>query len=297
MGRDLFEAFPPARALFEEADQALGFGLTDIMFGDDAEALRPTDITQPALYVHSLAAFAVLDARGLAPGATAGHSLGEYSALAAAGALTFEDGLRLVRIRGQLMAEAGQQRPGTMAALLGVTDEQAEALCIAVTDGGHGLVQVANYNAPGQIVVSGDVAAVEAAMARAPEFGVRRAVALPVSGAFHSLLMEYARNGLAEALTDVEIRVPRCPVYLNVTAQPTRDPADIRQRLLEQLMAPVRWAQTLVQMQADGATRFVEVGTGGVLTGLVRRTLGRDVDAATAGTAGELDALTSEPLS
>lgn len=292
MGRDLFD-LPDARARFEEADDVLGFSISEIMFGDDAERLRPTDVTQPALYVHSLAAAAVLDARDLTPDAAAGHSLGEYSALAAAGALTFADGLRLVRLRGQLMAQAGEQRPGTMAALLGVTDEQAEAVCAAVTDSEVGLVQPANFNAPGQIVVSGDVAAVEAAVARASEFGARRAVLLPVSGAFHSLLMEYAREGLAEALTDVDIRVPRCPVYLNVTAEPSRDPTDIRQRLLEQLMAPVKWAQTLVQMHTDGVERYVEVGTGGVLTGLVRRTLGRDVTAQTAGTALELDALTT----
>lgn len=290
MGRDLYD-LPQARARFDEADSVLGFSLRAIMFGEEAEALRPTEITQPALYVHSLAAMAVLDAKGLQPDATAGHSLGEYSALAAAGALSFADGLRLVRLRGELMAQAGQQRPGTMAALLGVDDAQAEALCHAVTDSEVGLVQPANYNAPGQIVVSGDVAAVEAAVERAAEFGAKRAVRLPVSGAFHSLLMEYAREGLADALTDVEILAPRCPVYLNVTARPCQDPSDIRQRLLEQLMAPVKWAQTLVQMQADGIARFVEVGTGNVLTGLAKRTLGRDIAAQTAGTAEELATL------
>ncbi len=293
MGRALFDAFPEARARFEQADDVLGFSLSRIMFGEDAEALRPTEVTQPALYVHSLAACAVLEKRGLLPDATAGHSLGEYSALAAAGALLFEDGLRLVRLRGELMAQAGQQRPGTMAALLGVTDEQAEALCIAISDSEAGLVQAANFNAPGQIVISGDVAAVEAAVARAAEFGAKRAVLLPVSGAFHSLLMEYAREGLADALTGVEIRTPRCPVYLNVTAQPSRDPDDIRQRLLEQLMAPVKWAQTLVNMHVDGVERYLEVGTGNVLTGLVRRTVGRDIHALTAGTPEELDALTT----
>ncbi len=294
MARDLFDTFPEARARMEEADAVLGFALREAMFGEDAEALKPTEITQPALYVHSLAAMAVLEKRGFRPDATAGHSLGEYSALAAAGALSFADGLRLVRLRGELMAQAGEQRPGAMAALIGVTDEQADELCTRITDQDNGLVQPANYNAPGQIVISGDVEAVEAAIRLAPECGARKAIRLPVSGAFHSLLMEYARDGLAEALTHVEIAAPRCPVYLNVTACPTQDPTDIRQRLLEQLMAPVKWAQTLVQMREDGIDRFVEVGTGAVLTGLVRRTLGRDVTALTAGTAGELEGLEME---
>ncbi len=291
MGHDLFETAPEARARFDQADEVLGFGLSRLMFGDDVEALRPTDITQPALYVHSLAALAVLESRGFTPDAAAGHSLGEYSALAAAGALSFEDGLRLVRLRGELMAQAGEKRPGAMAALLGVTDEQADVLCIRVSDGEDGLVQPANYNAPGQIVISGDVDAVEAAIALAPACGARRAVRLPVGGAFHSLLMAYARDGLADALTQVPLVTPRYPVYLNVTAAPTQEPDLIRQRLLEQLMAPVKWAHTLVQMQADGITRFVEVGTGNVLTGLVRRTIGRDAVTATAGTMAEIDAL------
>ncbi len=296
MGRDLYERFPEARARFEAADAALGFPLTELMFGAggdaeaEAEALKQTDVTQPALYVHSLAATAVLEAHAFAPDVAAGHSLGEYSALAAAGAITFEDGLRLVRLRGRLMAEAGRQHPGTMAAILGMDDGDVERVCLEASEDGQ-VVHAANFNAPGQIVVSGDVRAVYRAIALAKERGARRAVPLPVSGAFHSPLMDHARDGLAHGLIHLDIRTPRCPVYLNVTAAPTTDPEEIRARLLDQLMAPVKWAQTLVRMREDGAARFVEVGAGRVLSGLVRRTLGRDVETAPAGTAEQLLAL------
>lgn len=295
MGRDLYERFPEARERFEAADALLGFKLSEKMFGagGDAEAeaaaLRQTDVTQPALYVHSLAAMAVLG-RTQQPDMAAGHSLGEYSALAAVGAIAFEDGLRIVRLRGRLMAEAGTVRPGAMAAILGVDDQVAEQVCLEASESPDGLVEPANFNAPGQIVISGDVAAVERAMELAKERGAKRVVRLPVSGAFHSPLMGHARDGLAEGLIHLEIRPPRCPVYLNVTAAPTTDPEEIRARLLEQLMAPVRWAQTLQRMHADGARRFVEVGAGNVLAGLARRTLGREVEVATAGTADELAA-------
>ena len=295
MGADLYEQRPEARARFEAADKFLGHALTDLMFGRHAEsdeaaeeALKQTEVTQPALYVHSCAAMAVLDAAGHAPAMVAGHSLGEYSALAAAGALSFEDGLRVVRRRGALMAEAGDRRPGTMAAVLGVNDETIETICDQVTLDGDGVVQPANFNAPGQIVISGD----EEAVAKAMEAMPGRSIPLPVSGAFHSPLMAYAQDGLAEVLDDVTIQAPRCPVYLNVTARPTTDPDEIRRALLEQLRAPVRWAQTLRAMQEDGATRYVEVGAGTVLRGLVRRTLGRDADTAAAGTADDLAART-----
>lgn len=293
MGADLYERFPEAREIFDEADRLLGFPLTERMFGagGDAEAeqaaLTQTDVTQPALYVHSLAANAVLATRGHQPDMAAGHSLGEYSALAAAGALDFVEGLRLVRLRGQLMARAGDERPGAMAAVLGLDGDVLERVCAeASTDG---VVQPANFNAPGQIVISGDVDAVQRASEAAKEAGARRVVPLPVSGAFHSPLMEYARAGLAEALGSAEIRPPRCPVYLNVTAAPTKEPDEIRRRLLEQLTAPVRWAQSLEAMRRDGAERFVEVGAGNVLVGLARRTLGREIETATAGTADELE--------
>lgn len=294
MAEDLM-ALPEARARLEAADEILGLPLTALMFGtadvEDAEAaLRQTDVTQPALYVHSLAAMAVLDARGHEPAMTAGHSLGEYSALAAAGAIAFDDGLRAVRLRGELMASAGQDRPGTMAAVLGLDDDAVDALCEEATTGPGSLVQAANYNAPGQIVISGDVAAVERAMAIASDHGARRVVPLPVSGAFHSPLMEDAREGLGEALAALAIQAPRCPVYLNVTAEPTTDPEAIRAALLAQLTSPVRWAPSLRRMQADGVARFVEVGAGKVLTGLARRTLGRDIDTATVGGAEDLEA-------
>ncbi|MDX1418845.1 MAG: ACP S-malonyltransferase [Rubricoccaceae bacterium] len=292
MGADLYDAFPAARARFDEADATLGFALTEVMFADGdeaAERLKQTELTQPALYVHSLAASAVLAEQGRAPDMAAGHSLGEYSALAACGALSFADGLRAVRRRGELMAQAGERRPGAMAAILGLDADVLERVCAEASRDGDVAVP-ANYNDPGQIVISGDGGAVARASEAAAAAGARRAVALPVSGAFHSPLMGWARDGLAETLEHLEIRPPRCPVYLNVTAAPTTDPDEIRRRLLEQLTAPVRWAQTLEAMRTDGADRFVEVGRGAVLSGLVRRTLGRDVETTTAGTAGELGA-------
>jgi len=294
MGADLYEASDVARARFDAANDQLGFALTDLMFGsvEEAEAqLKETENTQPALYVHSLAAMAVLEERGVAPAMTAGHSLGEYSALAAAGAISFDDGLRVVRIRGELMATAGEQRPGTMAAIIGLDDETVEQACDEARTAGPGVVQPANFNAPGQIVISGDEDAVKRAMEGAQAHGARRVIPLPVSGAFHSPLMDYAREGLGKALEALTIEEPRCPVYLNVTAAPTKDPDEIRQRLLQQLLSPVRWAQTLRAMHRDGAMRFVEVGAGRVLSGLVRRTLDRNVDTLQAGTAEECAAV------
>jgi [acyl-carrier-protein] S-malonyltransferase len=297
MGYDLYEASETARERFEAANEMLdGVDLLALMFGTDAsiedpdEALKQTQVTQPALYAHSLAATAVLREKGLEPDVAAGHSLGEYSALAACGALSFEDGFRVVRRRGKLMAEAGERRPGSMAAVIGGDDEEIESVCRAVSDETGGVVQPANYNAPGQIVVSGDTEAVETATRRIDG----RTIPLPVSGAFHSPLMEYARDGLAEVLNAVEIHPPACPVYLNVTGEPTTDPDEIRKQLLRQLNAPVRWAQSLERMKADGATRFVEVGSGQVLQGLVRRTLGRDVEAVGAGTAEAIGALEAD---
>ncbi len=296
MGRDLYDTFPEARARFEKADDILGFSLSAVMFGDGkeeaeaAEALRQTEVTQPALYVHSLAVMAALEGKALRPDMAAGHSLGEYSALAAAGALSFEEGLRLVRLRGELMAEAGK-RPGTMAAVLGMEDQAVEELCREASETSGAVVQAANFNAPGQIVISGDVAAVQAAMAQAPARGAKRVVELTVSGAFHSPLMEHAREGLAGALTEAEIQPPRRPVYLNVTAAPTTDPEEIRRRLLEQLTSPVRWAHILQRLQEDGAGRYVEIGTGNVLTGLARRALGRGIETVTLGKADEVQAV------
>jgi len=293
MGYTLFEQCPEARERFEAANDLLDVDLLALMFGTDQsipdpeEALKQTEVTQPALYVHSLAAMAVLEANGIHPDMAAGHSLGEYSALAAAGALSFRDGLRLVRRRGELMAAAGEKRPGAMAAVIGADDEAITAVCEEVSAQEEGVVQPANFNAPGQVVVSGDVEAVETATGRIEG----RAVPLPVSGAFHSPLMDYAYDGLAEALSSVSIQAPACPVYLNVTAAPSTDPDEIREQLLAQLSSPVRWSQTLRRMDEDGATRFVEVGAGRVLQGLVRRTLGRDADTIGAGTHDEIEAL------
>lgn len=293
MGYELYEQFPEARARFETANEMLDVDLLTLMFGlnsstaDPEERLKQTAITQPALYTHSLAAMAVLDENGVEPDMVAGHSLGEYSALAAVGALSFEDGLRVVRRRGELMAEAGERRPGTMAAIMGADDADVEEACENASEEGEGVVQTANYNAPGQVVISGDAEAVERATAR-----VRgRAIPLPVSGAFHSPLMEYAREGLAEVLDAAEIQTPNCPVYLNVTGEPSTDPDEIRRRLMEQLLSPVRWAQSLRRMHEDGATRFVEVGAGDVLRGLVGRTLDDEVETAGAGTPDEIEAL------
>lgn len=297
MTRDLYEQFDAAHSILDRANEILGFPLTEVMFGageDDADAeaaLKQTDVTQPALYVHSIAATALLSEAELEPDMAAGHSLGEYSALTATGAVSFEDGLRVVRLRGQLMAEAGRRRPGTMAAVLGMEDQDVVNVCLEASGAGDHVVQPANLNAPGQVVISGDDKAVARAMELAKERGAKRVLPLQVSGAFHSPLMEYARDGLAAALVSLEIKQPRCPVYLNVTAEPTTDPDEIRRRLLEQLTAPVRWSQTLQRMQADGAARFVEVGAGNVLTGLAKRTLGKDIETATYGKAGEFSGI------
>ena len=294
MGHELYEQSAVARERFDAADALMGedVDLLALMFGladgvdDPEEALKQTEVTQPALYTHSLAAMAVLREKGVHPDMAAGHSLGEYSALAAVGALSFEDGLRVVRRRGELMAEAGTRRPGAMAAVMGADDEEVEVACTSATAEGEGVVQPANYNAPGQVVISGDPEAVERATTRVKG----RAIPLPVSGAFHSPLMEYAREGLAEVLEAVDLQPPDCPVYLNVTGEPTTDPDEIRQRLIDQLLSPVRWSQSLRRMAADGATRFVEVGAGDVLRGLVRRTLD-DVETAGAGRPDEIEAV------
>ncbi|MFT5142306.1 MAG: [acyl-carrier-protein] S-malonyltransferase [Rhodothermales bacterium] len=295
MGQDLLEESPIARDLFQRADDTLGFSLSKVMFGSgdteaDVAALQKTENTQPALYCHSMAVMAILDAAGFGFEMTAGHSLGEYSALAAAGVLAFEDGLTLVRERGRLMSEAGERQPGTMAAIIGMDDKDVEAVC---SDVEVGVVQPANFNSPGQVVISGDLDGVAKAMTLALDRGARRAIQLPVSGAFHSPLMAHAREGLAEALASVSLAAPRCPVYLNVTAAPETDPEQIRQRLLDQLLSPVRWSQTLLAMHEHGAGIFVEVGAGRVLSGLVKRTLGREVKTAAIGTIQDISSYTA----
>jgi len=305
MGADLYENVPAARSVLDRANEVLGFPLTDIMFGSgladnaahDAAALMQTQNTQPALFVHSMSVFAAMKGAHAAPDMVAGHSLGEYSALCAAGAISFEDALRTVRLRGELMASAGEVRPGSMAAILGMEDADVEALCTEVSGSSDsagaslGVVQAANYNSPGQIVISGDVAAVAKAIELAPGKGARRALLLPVSGAFHSPLMAYATEGLGKALAALTINTPTSPVFLNVTAKATTDPEVIRSMLVEQLTAPVRWAQLMVAMEAAGATHFVEVGAGKVLSGLAKRTVSREAETSAFGTAADLGAV------
>ncbi len=266
MGKTLIERFPAARARFDEAAEILGFDLARVCVEGPEEELRKTHVTQPALYVKSLAVMEVVK-DVLRPDFVAGHSLGEYSALAAAGALTFADGLRAVRRRGQLMWESGVKRPGTMAAILGLSGEDVAALCAEAAEAG--VVQPANLNSPGQIVVSGEVAAVERAVERARERGAKRAVMLNVSGAFHSALMKDARQELEAFLAELPIADPRCPVVANATAQPVRSAAEIRRLLGEQMTSPVRWEESMRRLLAEGC-EFYELGAGSVLKSLLR---------------------------
>ena len=286
MGADLRERFPEVRELYEEADGLLGFELSRVCFQGPMERLSQTGITQPAVYVHSVAAARLLAARGIRPDAVAGHSLGEYSALTAAGVIDFPEGLALVRERGRLMQAAGVERPGRMAAVIGLDDAAVTALC----DGIGPQVVPANFNAPGQVVLSGEAAAVGEAMAAAEAAGARRVVELPVSGAFHSPLMAAAAEGLAERLGATRFRPPSVPVVTNVTAAPETDPEAMRGLLVEQMTAPVRWTESVRTLASMGVDRAFEVGPGSVLKGLVRRIL-RDLRVETAGTAGEMDAL------
>ncbi len=267
MGKVLYEAVPAVRPLFEVAEQVLGFPLREYMFSGPADALLHTSVTQPALYVHS---YAVAQARPLMPAAVAGHSLGEFTALAVAGVVSFEEGLSLVQVRANGMQAACDERPSTMAAIIGLEDALVEDLCRSVVEG---LVVPANYNSPGQLVVSGEVAAVDALIQKAKAAGAKLAKKLAVNGAFHSPLMASAREKLAVHIEQIPFRVPRCPIYPNVSPQATTDPARLKALLIEQLTAPVRWRQTLEAMWADGIRTFYELGAGTVLSGLVRRTL------------------------
>lgn len=266
MGKDLFDASAEARARFQEANDILGFDLSDIMFnGSDAD-LKQTKVTQPAIFTHSVI-LAELLGDAFQPGMAAGHSLGEFSALVACGAMNFADGLKLVSARAQAMQKACEAEPSTMAAILGLDDDVVETAC-AEQDG---IVVAANYNCPGQLVISGQIPAVEAACEVLKEKGARRALLLPVGGAFHSPLMEPAREELAAAIEATGIVAPRCPVYQNVSAQGETDPATIKTNLVAQLTAPVRWTQTMHAMIGDGATSVLEVGPGKVLQGLFKK--------------------------
>ena len=275
MGKELYESSAKARDLMERANDLLGFRLTDIMFEGTAEDLKATDVTQPAVFLHSYVlsqCHPALEGRTCAM--AAGHSLGEFTALAAAGALGFEDALRLVQIRAREMQKCCERVPGAMAAIINLPEEAVEQICV----GCSGTVVPANYNSPGQIVISGDREAVEEACAMAKAAGARRALPLPVGGAFHSPLMEPAREALGKAIEAVDIREPLCPVYQNVSAQPVTDPATIKKNLLSQLTAPVRWTASVLRMVGDGAGTFIEIGPGSVLQGLVRRiTAGSDI--------------------
>ena len=268
MGRALAEAHPAAREVFAAADRVLGDGFSHLCWEGPEDELRKTVNAQPALLTHSIAALRLLEAAGLAPAMVAGHSLGEYSACVAAGAITFEDALRLVRTRGDLMFRAGIARPGTMAAILGLDGPAVEAACAEAAS--SGVVRAANYNAPGQVVISGEVAAVEAACEIAKAKGARRAIRLEVSGAFHSPLMESASEGLSSALDATAIHAANFPVIANVSALPLSAAADLRAAMKAQLLGAVRWQETMERMLADGIEGFVEVGTGKVLRGLLR---------------------------
>jgi [acyl-carrier-protein] S-malonyltransferase len=266
MGKDLADQHQQAADLFAQANDILGFSLTDVMFSGSSEDLRQTRVTQPAIFVHSMAIRTELG-NGFLPQMVAGHSLGEFSALTATGTLTFADGLRLVAQRAQAMQDACNQSQGTMAAVLALADEVVEDVCANT----KGIVVAANYNCPGQLVISGEVPSVEAACEQLKEKGAKRALLLPVGGAFHSPLMEPAREQLADAIRQTSFAKPICPIYQNVTAQPTQDTEVIKENLIAQLTGPVRWTQTIRAMRDEGATHFVECGPGKVLQGLVRK--------------------------
>ena len=268
MGKDLYESNPKAKEFFDKANEILGYRITDIMFEGTDEDLKQTKVTQPAVFLHSVITALCLD--DFKPDMVAGHSLGEFSALTAASALSFEDGLRLVYARAMAMQKACEAAPSTMAAIIGLSDEAIEKICFEVSK--EGIVVVpANYNSPGQVVISGNVDAVKEACAKLKEAGAKRALPLAVGGAFHSPLMESARIELAAAIEKAPVSKPVCPVYQNVDALPHTDPNEIKDNLLKQLTAPVRWTQSVQRMLADGMTEFVECGPGQVLTGLIGR--------------------------
>ena len=273
MGKDLYASVPAAKELFEKANEILGFRITDIMFEGTDEELKQTFVTQPAVFLHSVIMAKALG-EGFKPDMVAGHSLGEFSALVAAGALDFEDGLRLVAKRAAAMQQACEAQPSTMAAVLGLDDKVVEDICAEV----DGVVVAANYNCPGQLVISGSIEAVDAACERLKAAGARRALRLPVGGAFHSPLMEPAKVELQAAIEAAPFKVPICPVYQNVDAKPYTDPEQIKANLIAQLTAPVRWTYIVQNMLADGADSFVELGPGAVLQGLIKK-VSRDVEA------------------
>jgi [acyl-carrier-protein] S-malonyltransferase len=264
MGKELYENNVKAKELFDKANQILGFEITKVMFEGTEEELKQTNVTQPAVFLHSV--ILALTNADFKPEMVAGHSLGEFSALVASGALSFEDGLKLVYKRALAMQKACEINPSTMAAILGLEDAKVEEICAEIDD-----VVPANYNCPGQLVISGSNAGIEKAIAKFTEAGAKRALQLPVGGGFHSPMMEPAREELAIAINAVEIKTPNCPIYQNVDAQPHTNPSEIKENLIKQLTAPVKWTQSVEKMLADGATLFVESGPGKVLQGLVKK--------------------------
>ena len=269
MGKDLYETSLLAKELFDKADEILGFKITDIMFAGTDEQLKETKVTQPAVFLHSVISALCLG-DDFAPAMVAGHSLGEFSALVASGALGFEDGLRLVAARANAMQKACEANPGTMAAIIGLSDEKVEEICAEVSKNGK-LVIPANYNCPGQLVISGDVEAVNEACEKLKEAGAKRALPLKVGGAFHSPLMLPAKDELQKAIENTTISAPKCPVYQNVDAKPHTDAADIKANLIAQLTSPVRWTKSVQNMIADGADDFTECGPGKALQGMIGR--------------------------
>jgi [acyl-carrier-protein] S-malonyltransferase len=269
MGKDLYESNPLAKQLFEKANDILGFKITETMFSGTEEELKQTKITQPAIFLHSVI-LAAIQGDNFKPDMVAGHSLGEFSALVANKALAFENGLQLVYKRAMAMQKACEINPSTMAAILNLDDKVVEDICAEITKGGN-VVVAANYNCPGQLVISGSIEGVNIACEKLKAAGAKRALVLPVGGAFHSPLMEPARVELEAAINSTSFNTPICPVYQNVTASAVSDPSEIKKNLVAQLTAPVKWTQSVQQMVADGATQFIEVGPGKVLQGLVKK--------------------------
>ncbi len=270
MGQELYDNNPKAKELFEKANEILGFRITDIMFEGDADELKQTKVTQPAVFLHSVIT-AICMGEDFQPDMVGGHSLGEFSALVAAGALSFEDGLRLVHARAMAMQKACEAAPGTMAAIIALPDETVEQACAEVSAEGKGIVVAANYNCPGQLVISGNVEEVNAACEKLKAAGAKRAMVLPVGGAFHSPLMQPAKDELQAAIEKTEFHTPRCPIYQNVDAKAHTDAAEIKQNLIAQLTASVRWTQEVQNMVAAGATDFTECGPGKALQGMIAK--------------------------
>jgi [acyl-carrier-protein] S-malonyltransferase len=269
MGKDLYDNNPLAKELFDKANDIRGYKITDIMFEGTAEELKQTKVTQPAVFLHSVIS-ALCMGDEFKPDMVAGHSLGEFSALVAAGALSFEDGLRLVYARAMAMQKACEMAPGTMAAIIALPDEKVEEICAEISTEGN-IVIPANYNCPGQLVISGNVDAINLACGKLKEAGAKRALPLPVSGAFHSPLMQPAKDELQAAIEKTEVKTPKCPIYQNVDAKPHTDPAEIKQNLIAQLTSSVRWTKSVQNMIADGATEFTECGPGKALQGMIAK--------------------------